>query len=79
MHIEKSFDTIFNLGYNYGSVKSPMHERVELFLWVYILPNTVCPRISDPFYIVTYYIKWLTTSWTHRNMTAGKIIKNVQV
>ena len=25
--------------------------------------TTVCPRSSDPFYIVTY-IKWLTTSWT---------------
>ena len=25
---------------------------------------TVCPRSSDPFYIVTYYIKWVTTSWT---------------
>ena len=26
---------------------------------------TVCPRSSDPFYIVTYYIKWVTTSWTY--------------
>ena len=26
--------------------------------------HTVCPRSSDPFYIVTYYIKWVTTSWT---------------
>ena len=26
---------------------------------------TVCPRSSDPFYIVSYYIKWVTTSWTH--------------
>ena len=25
---------------------------------------TVRPRSSDPFYIVTYYIKWVTTSWT---------------
>ena len=22
------------------------------------------PGSSDPFYIVTYYIKWVTTSWT---------------
>ena len=22
---------------------------------------------SYPFYIVTYYIKWVTTSWTHSN------------
>ena len=26
---------------------------------------TVCPESSDPFYIVSYYIKWVTTSWTH--------------
>ena len=25
---------------------------------------TVCPRSSDPFYVVTYYIKWVNTSWT---------------
>jgi len=28
------------------------------------LKNTVCPRSSDQFYVVTYYIKWVTTSWT---------------
>ena len=27
--------------------------------------NTVCPGSSDPFYIVTNYIKWVTTSWTY--------------
>ena len=27
--------------------------------------HTVCPGSSDPFYIVTYYIKWDTTSWTY--------------
>ena len=27
--------------------------------------NTVCPGISDPFYTVTYYKNWVTTSWTH--------------
>ena len=26
---------------------------------------TIFPRSSDPYYIVTYYIKWVTTSWTH--------------
>ena len=25
----------------------------------------MCPRSSDPFYLVTYYIKWVTTSWTY--------------
>ena len=27
--------------------------------------HTVCLESSDPFYIVSYYIKWATTSWTH--------------
>ena len=27
--------------------------------------HTVRPRSSDPFYVVTYYIKWATTSWTY--------------
>ena len=25
----------------------------------------MCPRSSDSFYIVSYYINWITTSWTH--------------
>ena len=24
----------------------------------------VCPGSSDTIYIVTYYLKWVTTSWT---------------
>ena len=39
-------------------------HRHRLDGWT-ILYDTVCPRSSDPFYIVTYYIKWVTTSWTH--------------
>ena len=27
--------------------------------------DTVCPRSSDPFYVVSYYIKLVTTSWTY--------------
>ena len=30
---------------------------------------TVCPRSSDTLYIVNYYIKWVTTSWTHSGIT----------
>ena len=26
---------------------------------------TVCPRSSAPFYIVAYFIKWVTTSWAY--------------
>ena len=24
----------------------------------------MCPRSSDPFYIVRFYLKWVITSWT---------------
>ena len=34
-------------------------------IWKQLLIPTVCPRSSRPFYIVTYHIKWATTSWTH--------------
>ena len=30
--------------------------------------HTVCPRSSDPFYIVYYYINWVTTSWTYSSI-----------
>ena len=29
---------------------------------------TVCPRRSYQFYIVSYFINWVTTSWTHSNI-----------
>ena len=29
------------------------------------LQFTVCPRSSALFYVVTYYMKWVTTFWTH--------------
>jgi len=37
----------------------------------YIL--TVCPRTNDPSYIVSYHIKWVTTSWTNCMYSAKKI------
>ena len=33
--------------------------------WFFITTTTVCPRSSDPLYLVSYYIKWVTTSWTY--------------
>ena len=27
--------------------------------------HIACPRSSDPFHIVSYYIKWDITSWTN--------------
>ena len=34
--------------------------------------NTVCSVSSDPFYIVTYYIRWVTTSWTYSKYCTRK-------
>ena len=45
-----------------------------LSMWIlcsYLL-DTMCPRSSDPFYIVSSYIKWVTTSWTHGINTSTK-------
>ena len=33
---------------------------------------TVCPGSSEPIYIVTYYIKWVTTSWTDDRFKESK-------
>ena len=33
---------------------------------------TVRSRSSDPFYIVSYYIKWVTTFLTHITMKIGQ-------
>ena len=32
---------------------------------------TACPRSSDPFYLLSYYIKWVTTSWTYSIIKIG--------
>ena len=34
---------------------------------------TVCPRCSDPFCGLSYYIKWVTTSWTYRKNSNKKL------
>ena len=43
-------------------IKCPQNKYQDLDQYV-----TVCPRSLDPLYIVTYYIKWVKTSWTYRN------------
>ena len=35
--------------------------------------STVCPRSSDPFCVVTYYTKWVTTSWTYSTYVQWRI------
>ena len=40
--------------------------RKQIFSNLFInLRDTVCPGSSDLFYIGSYYIKWVTTSWIH--------------
>ena len=41
--------------------------------------TTVCPRSSDPFYIVTYYIKWVTDSWTDGTYISGRLGFSVSI
>ena len=31
--------------------------------------NTVCPRSFDPFYKVSYCIRWVKTSWTYSSVS----------
>ena len=42
------------------------------------LSCSVCPRSSYPFYITTYYIKWVTTSWTHSSYPIYIVIHYVK-
>ena len=36
---------------------------------------TLCPRSSYPFYIVSYYVKWVTTSWTYSMFVGRGIVQ----
>ena len=44
----------------------------------YLKQYTVCSRSSDPFCIVTYYIKWVTTSWTDGRIYDDIIVEQRQ-
>ena len=39
--------------------------------------HIVCPRSSAPFYVVTYSIKWVTTSWKY-SREASLLIKTLR-
>ena len=38
--------------------------------------DTICPGSSDSFFIVTNYIKWVNTSWTHSTIIEIDTIHN---
>ena len=46
-----------------GNAKKEANLLLELRLRELSRP-IACPRSSYPFYAVTYYIHWVTTSWT---------------
>ena len=55
-------------------------SRLVIFLLlisiVLTIDGTICPGSSDLFYIVSYYINWVTTSWTHRiSYIINKLLK----
>ena len=37
----------------------------------FVLNSAICPRSLDPFYIVSFYIKWVKTSWTYTTCQGG--------
>ena len=69
MH-KKGLDVNFSRRFFFGVGPTyARHPHEHIFFPIIIIFscdfNTVCPGSSDPFYIVSYYIKWVTTSWTH--------------
>jgi len=51
-------------------------KSITLLCFIHVFfVNTMCPRSSSLFtYIVPYYIKWVTTSWTYSTWLEGKWI-----
>ena len=54
----------------FGSVKSPMHWRVNKQGKTV---HTVCSKSLDPFDIISYYIIWIKTSWSYRSNLPDKM------
>ena len=73
-HVFTDIQFLYLEGAGLGSALVPPPARRVLRGGAYIRHlYTVCPGSSDPFYMVSYYIKWVTTSWTHSNiLTAAK-------
>ena len=42
-----------------------------VLLMLMLLDGITCPRRSNPFYLVTYQIKWVTTSWIYISSKAS--------
>ena len=62
-------------------LRIPKYNQLKMFLrktHVNIICLCVMYWSSDPFYLVTYYLKWLTTSWTDSN-TLFSLIRETRV
>ena len=47
-------------------LRTEFHDHLSMIIVSEILLiYAVCSRSSDPFHIVSYYMKWVTTSWTY--------------
>ena len=52
-----------------GEIRGFIQSLFLSFIIVFVLKmpikdDPICPRNIDPFDIVSYYIKWVTASWT---------------
>ena len=75
---------VLNLFALHGSI-TPVHfflciRILQLYmirgiLWLFVLHwTTICPISLDPFYIVSFYIKWGKTSWSYSMSPTFKIV-----
>ena len=56
--------------YHFINIEQPDHGKP----WPWCTNFTMCTIRSDPFCIVSYYKKWVPTSWTHSSYFSINII-----
>ena len=52
----------------YKNITIIIYQNYDAF-YTELYNVTVCPGSSYPFYVVTYYTEWVTTSWTYSTLT----------
>ena len=55
------------------SRKNIIHRINKMFKMQYLFTEVLSHRSIDPFYIVSYCMKWVTTSWTHSKKNLIKL------